>query len=589
MEQSDFVRRVVETPGHFAWFLGAGTSQSAGLPTAWDIIWDLKRRYYTTEENQAIPPNDIQNAAVREKIQSFMLAKGFPEEGAPEEYTRYFELIFGDDRERQRRYISAILADKKASLSLGHRVLAALICSDIVKAVFTTNFDSIVERAVAEVGGRSIAPFHIEGAYAANDAINSEQYPVYCKLHGDFRYQSLKNLADDLKQQNAELSKGFLNACNRFGLIVAGYSGRDKSVMTLLETALQTPNPFPYGLFWTKLKNSEPLPIVRKLIAAARDRGVSTDIVDIETFDSMMSRIWRQIENPDPLIDAKVRKAANQRVNIPLPPVGKSNPIIRSNGLPLSVTTTACLRLKFKTEKEWAELRDAESKSGETIICTKGAGVLAWGTRDALKRAFGADLVSIDVTDLADRIGDLDNHLYLKAFLEKALCLALKKDKPLVLRPWRGGYTLIAKNSAQTHAAFEPLRKAVQSSLYGDISGLFTRETDEHPERRQVSWAEAVQIDLYERNGKFWLLLQPDVWIWPKWGRDEATDFLDRRKGGRFNNRADQILSAWISALISADGKAADCEISSFALGERDENPTFIINNRTAFSRRSGG
>ena len=408
MEQSEFVRRVSETPSHFAWFLGAGASQSAGLPTAWDIIWDLKRRFYTSEEDQIIPPNDIQNAAVREKIQSYMASKGFPDEGAPEEYSRYFELIFGDDRERQRRYISSMLADTKASLSLGHRALAALICSDITKAVFTTNFDNIVERAAAEVGGRSIVPFHLEGAYAANEAINSEQYPVYCKLHGDFRYQSIKNLADDLKQQNEQLSKGFLNACNRFGLIVAGYSGRDDSVMALLETALQTSNPFPYGLFWTKLKNSEPLPVVRKLIAAAQDRGVSADIVDIETFDSMMSRIWRQVENQDPALDAKVRKSAKQSVNIPLPIAGKSNPIIRSNGLPIGTVPSVCLALNFKADKEWEELRVAESNSGDTIICTKGGGILAWGDRDAIKRNFGEDLIEIESIDISARIGDLD-------------------------------------------------------------------------------------------------------------------------------------------------------------------------------------
>lgn len=588
MDQSEFVRRVSETPSHFAWFLGAGTSQSAGLPTAWDIIWDLKRRYYTTEEDQVVPPNDIQNAAIREKIQSYMLSKGFPEEGAPEEYTKYFELIFGDDRERQRRYISRILGDDKASLSLGHRALAGLICSNITKAIFTTNFDNIVERAVAEVGGRSIAPFHLEGAYAVNDAINSEQYPVYCKLHGDFRYQSIKNLADDLKQQNEELSKGFLNACNRFGLIVAGYSGRDESVMALFDRALQTPNPFPYGLFWTKLKNSEPLPVVRSLIAAAQSRGVPADLVDVETFDSMMSRVWRQIENPDPTLAAKVRKAAKQNVNIPLPETGKSNPIIRSNGLPLGAMPTACLSLKFQTEKEWEFLRDMESKSGDAIICTKGAGVLAWGTKDALELSFGNDLLEIESVDLTDSIRDLDNNLYLKGFLEKALCLSLKRDKPLILRSWRGGYTLIVNHVAQTDVGFSSLRKAVQSALHGNINGLLTASTAEHPERQQVSWAEAVQIDLFERDGKFWLLLKPDVWIWPKRARDEALEFLDNRKGKRFNKKADDILSAWVSALLPADCKAADTAISPFALGGKAENPVFLINNRTAFSRRSG-
>tara|TARA_A100001391_G_scaffold79741_1_gene51837 strand:- start:3153 stop:4919 length:1767 start_codon:yes stop_codon:yes gene_type:complete len=588
MEQSDFIRRVTESPDHFAWFLGAGASQSAGLPTAWDIIWDLKRRYYTTEEDQIVPPNDIQNAAVREKIQSYMVSKGFPEEGSPDEYTTYFELIFGDDKERQRRYVSAILADDNASLSLGHRVLAALICSKITKAVFTTNFDNIVERAVAEVGGQSLAPFHIEGAYAANEAINSEQYPVYCKLHGDFRYQSIKNLADDLRVQNAELSKGFLNACNRFGLIVAGYSGRDDSIMTLFEEALQTTNPFPYGLYWTKLKGSEPLSIVTNLISIAQSRGVSAHLVDIETYDSMMSRIWRQIETPSPELDAKVRKAARQEVDIPLPSAGKSNPIIRSNGLPITRLPTVCQTLKFNADKEWKDLRDAEGKSGDTVICAKGEHTLAWGTRKALEQVFGSDLISTEVIDLSDHLAKIESNLYLKALLEKAICLSLKRDKPLVLRPWRGGYALITTAQAQSHQAFALLKSVLQSPLTGDVPGLMTATTEDHPERKQISWAEAVKIDIEMRDGRSWLHLQPDIWIWPRWGRDEALDILDKRKGGRFNRKADDILSAWIKALLPTSGKATDCEVSPFASGDAEENPLFVVNSRTAFSRRSG-
>ena len=73
-----------------------------------------------------------------------------------------------------------------------------------------------------------------------------------------------------------------------------------------------------------------------------------------------------------------------------------------------------------------------------------------------------------------------------------------------------------------------------------------------------------------------------------RWGRDEAIDTLDKRKGGRFNRKADLILSAWIKALLPTNGKAADCEISPFASGESEENPVFLVNSRTAFSRRSG-
>jgi hypothetical protein len=83
MEQAEFIRGVAEAPAMFSWLLGAGASQSAGLPTAIDIIWDLKRRYYCSEEHQDISSNDLQNSAVKEKIDAFMLSRGFLATSAP--------------------------------------------------------------------------------------------------------------------------------------------------------------------------------------------------------------------------------------------------------------------------------------------------------------------------------------------------------------------------------------------------------------------------------------------------------------------------------------------------------------------------
>jgi hypothetical protein len=53
-DQYELTTTFCTKPQQFAWFIGAGTSAVAGLPTAWDIIWDLKRRYYCRQENQDI-------------------------------------------------------------------------------------------------------------------------------------------------------------------------------------------------------------------------------------------------------------------------------------------------------------------------------------------------------------------------------------------------------------------------------------------------------------------------------------------------------------------------------------------------------
>lgn len=102
------------------WFLGAGTSRTAGMPTATDIIWNLKRRYYCVQENQEIQRYDIHKSAVKQRIQSYMDSLGFPALWSNEEYSFYFQLLFGDDYSSQQTYISKVLAAERISLNVGH-------------------------------------------------------------------------------------------------------------------------------------------------------------------------------------------------------------------------------------------------------------------------------------------------------------------------------------------------------------------------------------------------------------------------------------------------------------------------------------
>src|SRR5262249_6804532 len=94
MDQNQLTSLFGARPQNFAWFVGAGASRSAGLPTAADIIWDLKRRYYCQEENQDISRQDINSATVKARIQGFMDSRGLPAPWAPDEYGTYFEKIF---------------------------------------------------------------------------------------------------------------------------------------------------------------------------------------------------------------------------------------------------------------------------------------------------------------------------------------------------------------------------------------------------------------------------------------------------------------------------------------------------------------
>jgi hypothetical protein len=592
MTFNDFIRRASEKLPRLAWFTGAGFSQSANLPTAVDVMWDLKRRFYCSEENQTVAPNDLQNPAIREKITQFLLARAFPNPGDPGEYSRCFEIVFGTDYERQQRYLSAMLADGRASLTQGHRIFAALISSKLINCVFTTNFDNIVEKALAEVAGQSLSAFHLEGSYAAKQALNGDQFPVYVKLHGDFRYQSLKNLSSDLAAQNTELAGALQIAGGRFGLIVAGYSGRDESVMSLLQSVVAGHNPFPHGLYWLGLKGRSPLPAVGKLLDAAKAKGVSAEFVEIETFDALMARLWKQVPNRDPTLVAKVGRASQASVSIPLPDVGKALPYVRTNALPITLPSQ-CLTLTLATEPDAKALDRIEGASGGSVTAIKADGkIWAWGHDRSLQKTFGAGLLSTTASPLADRLADFQHNLFLKPFIERSIGVGFTRGKPLIHRRWRDRGILAVRNSFDGTGA-DALVAAVRtihgsgSSIRGIVPGLKTTPTAEHPDAVDVYWAEALEFELEEVDQKFWILVRPQIWIWPSRARREAEDFLDERRGGRFNKHTDALLTAWIKLLLPSARRGEEHRIAPFGDAQSAGLPIFTIRDRTAFARRA--
>ena len=574
-----------QRPENFAWLLGAGASRSSGLPTATDIIWYLKLRYYCREENQDIDRQDVQLDAVKTRIQAYMDSKGFPSEWAPEEYSTYFEKIFGGDRERQRKFLAGILKEDDVRLSVGNRVFGALLSSDYCRAVFTTNFDSVVEKAVADVSGQSLAAFHLEGPTAANNALNNGEYPIYCKLHGDFRYDSIKNLSSDLVNQNRELSNCLINAGNRFGFIISGYSGRDESIMELFDAVLETNNPFPHGLYWTGLKSSIVPPAVKRLLQKAKGKGVQAEHVEVETFDTLMLRLWRNIQNKPKDIDKKVRRSEAASANIPLPEPGAGEPLIRMNALPITHWTTECLKLDFRKLKEWRELRDAQRNSEGSLIFTKAESVWCWGTASDIRIEFGDEITSLESDDVQERFINFSDNLHFQSFFLEGVCRALVKGKPLLSRSERYSSYLIVDAHSDDLAQLAALFNAA-GKLHGEIPGLFTPVTDEYPKREKVTWSEAVRVSIDQKDGRLWLLLDPDIWIWPKRARRMATSFLDKRKGDRRNDKYNSLLSGWVQAVLGTSEKNIEIVVSPFESGSSAENPSFTIGTRTGFSER---
>lgn len=583
VNQGDFTGIYCAKPDNFAWLIGAGASRAAGLPTASDLIWDMKKRYYAREEGQEISRQDVQNQAVRDHIQSFMLSRGFPQEGGEGEYVAYFERIFAGDKERQRKYLAAALSETKVTLSVGNRVLAALMAQKLARAVFTTNFDTVVERAMAEVSSASLSAYHLEGSAAAVQALNNEEFPLYVKLHGDFRYESLKNLAADLATQNIELGRCLSLAVSRFGLVVAGYSGRDASIMLELRRVLAGSSPFPHGLFWTGMKGVPiPAPVI-SLLKDARTAGVTAEYIEIETFDTLMLRLWRNVEGKPADLDAKIRKARVTDVNIAIPVSGTLGPIVRTNALPLVSLPSQCLALSFHTPQTSDEVRRTRDGAKARIILAGATDGWCWGDEDHIKTTFGSSLKAIAPVPLANDLS-LPEHLHLKGFFEEAICKALAKGKPLISRTTRHASFLIANPTAPAKAMLAPISSAV-SGTGGNIGGMKTTASGGHP-AEQVRWAESLKLSIEVKNGRPWLLLEPDLWIWPEFARRDATKFMKQRRRDRYNSKYNALLTAWITVILGTDKVNTVVAVRPFASGSDDANPLFSIGSRTAHSKR---
>ena len=458
------------------------------------------------------------------------------------------------------------------------------MAAGLTRIAFSTNFDTVVEKATAEMGHQSLSPYHLEGAHAANAALNNEEFPLNCKLHGDFRYDSLKNLSTDLEQQNDDLSRCLVNAGARFGFVVSGYSGRDESVMQLFDRVLDSPNPFPLGLYWTLMKGSTPPPSVSRLLSRATAQGVEAHMVETQTFDAFMLHLWRNIHNKPRDLDAKVRKTAPATVDIPLPPPGGLVPLLRLTGLPVLSLPERCHSLSFSAPKEWDDLRQAMADSKGGLILTKGDGVWGWGSREAARAAFGRDLSSIAEAHVPRELRATGYH-HVKGFLERALSKSLARGRPLLARTRGYSAYVIVDLHAPSQTNLAPLSQIVDRTS-GFVPGLSTSPTPEFPNAEPVRWAEALRITVDERNGQLWLLVHPDLWVWPPRARSDAQDFMHQRRRDRRNRKYNELLDAWLQVALGPHQRGAEIELSPFDTGDEVENPRFLLGSRTAFTRR---
>lgn len=262
-----------------AFFLGAGASITSGIQSASDCIWEWKKEIYTTSNSS--PSSYISNYKsdiVKAKIQQWLDSKQvFPAKDSPEEYSYYAEKAYPIEADR-RSYFLNLASDKEPYV--GYKLLCLLSKHNIVKSVWTTNFDGLTERAAHQL---NITPIAVN--LDNPDLIyrtQSKKELLYVALHGDYKYTKLKNTAKELDSQNST----FVDILKQYfvdkNLVVIGYSGRDKSLMKALLEAFTEKGAG--RLYWCGYGDSYSKE-VEDLITTIQNTGRSAYYVPTDGFD----------------------------------------------------------------------------------------------------------------------------------------------------------------------------------------------------------------------------------------------------------------------------------------------------------------
>ena len=548
------------------WFLGAGASASAGMPTAFDLIWRFKRDLYMSRSHGANQiPADLSQEAVRHRINAHIGSlEGLPPSGDKDEYAALFERAYPSETDRQAIIDSQMKGGKP---SYGHIALATLMRHKIARMVWTTNFDTLIADACAKVfdGTSALTTATLDNPDTAVDAFEGERWPLEVKLHGDFRSRSLKNTPDELRDQDVKLRDLLRASCTRFGLVVVGYSGRDDSVVETLARAVDAPRPFPAGLFWLRRDGEPPFPAVADLLRKGTKKGVEAAFVEVNSFDETLRGITQFTEDIGrETLEAYAPKQERWTAAPIVPkPRRRTWPVVRFNALPVVSAPTTCRVVECEIDGT-SEVRDAvESADVDVVAVRSRAGVLAFGADADVRQAFerfsvsSFDLHTLQPWKSAER-----------GLMNDAIERALKEDRGLTSTATDKRSLFPEDPSDATWAALR--------AIVGELEGCI--EQDEAP----LGWREGVRVRFDLADGKQWLLVEPCTLFEGATESNKArcADFARERTVKRYNRQLNDLIAFWSQHL--ARGGA---ELRTIGTGS-GVDAVFRLSQDTAFSRR---
>lgn len=262
---------------NYSIFLGAGASRSSGIATAHELIiqWmeELYERYKAQDDNllNNILPDENKYDVLKRYFESNH-ASWFDGNNP---YSSLFEKKF--DLAPQRRRFVEQEVDKKLP-SIGYSYLVSLVENNYFNAIFTTNFDDLLNEAFYQLSStRPIVCAHDSSVHSIS--ISSKR-PKIIKLHGDYLFEDIKSTLRETESLEHNIKDKLIEFCKEYGLIVVGYSGSDRSIMDVFDLLLKNETYLKNGIYWCVREEDEISPTLKNLFWKDRVYPVLIDGFD---------------------------------------------------------------------------------------------------------------------------------------------------------------------------------------------------------------------------------------------------------------------------------------------------------------------
>lgn len=472
-----FVRSIVVNRGRPVCFLlGAGTSLTSGMPSAERCIWDWKKDIFVSNNptlREAV--GELTLAGTRRRIQDWIDQQGhYPQAGHPSEYSYFSEACYPSLGDRKSFFYGYV---RDALPHTGYKLIPLLVRDNLLRTIWTTNFDGLA--------GRACAAANVVCVEVGMDSVERVLRPPtvgelrVISMHGDYRYDSLKNTNRELQEQE-QLFKRELNIeLKDCDLVVLGYSGRDSSIMNVLKDVYSQPGQT--RLFWCGFGESVSAE-VSALISQAKSSGREAYYVPTEGFDDVLTRLALSYLKPEHLSEAKkvIEAHSDSQPSTKLfsaPPVEPTT-LYKSNAYPLAFPREVFqLAINYPAgvqRRDWLKEKLA-ALDACGVVTSEGAFLL--GDAKELQSAFQGFMAG-PLTAHAVSADDFMRDRRIRSVMRKGLAVTLRSFLGTDGSPeriWEKVHYEIRKHSGQSYKVHRAL-KADLTTLSGRSLAILTPE-----------------------------------------------------------------------------------------------------------------